>query len=147
MSTLSRPIFGALAQNFWTTARGASLALAAAVFPDMGRSSVATAGRLRPRFAWLACACLACAWSGCGEEESGYSEARCNDIRDQTMTALQQSVEQGVLVDTAVPCGDEGVANRADSFDSRVPAEDIEYLQGAFWHACREFEEHCAGVL
>ena len=76
MSTLSRPIFGALAQNFWTTARGASLALAAAVFPDM-----------------------------------------------------------------------DGVANRADSFDSRVPAEDVEYLERAFRHACRQFEEHCAGVL
>jgi hypothetical protein len=68
-----------------------------------------------------------------------YSAA--NDARDQIMNALQDNVNRGVLVGTAVPCGANGVANQPNSFDSRVKAEDVNYLTGAFANACSRFSE------
>jgi hypothetical protein len=68
-----------------------------------------------------------------------YSAA--NDARNQIMSALQDNVSRGVLVGTAVPCGANGVANQPNSFDSRVKAEDVNYLSGAFANACSRFSE------
>jgi len=65
-----------------------------------------------------------------------------NDVKGQIMEALEDNVESGVLVSTAVPCGDDGVASRPDSsFDSRVRAQDVDYLTGAFANACSRFNE------
>jgi hypothetical protein len=68
-----------------------------------------------------------------------YSAA--NDARDQIMGALQDNVNSGVLVGTAVPCGDDGIASRNDSFDSRVAPKDQAYLESAFANACQRFTE------
>jgi len=67
--------------------------------------------------------------------------ASANDARDQIMGALQLNVNKGVLVGTAVPCGDDGIANRNDSFDSRVDPQDVAYLTNAFANACQRFTE------
>jgi len=67
--------------------------------------------------------------------------ASANDARDQIMGALQANVNKGVLVGTAVPCGDDGIANRNDSFDSRVDPDDVVYLTNAFANACQRFTE------
>ncbi len=68
-----------------------------------------------------------------------YSSA--NDVKGQIMEALRDNVERGVLVDSAVPCGADGIANRRDSFDSRVDAEGVEQLSGDFANACSQFTE------
>jgi hypothetical protein len=68
-----------------------------------------------------------------------YSAA--NDARGQIMRALRTNVNNGVLVGTAVPCGEDGIANRPDSFDSRVTQENVDYLTGAFANACNRFTE------
>jgi tetratricopeptide (TPR) repeat protein len=70
---------------------------------------------------------------------NSYSEA--NDARDQIMKALQDNVDKHVLVDTAVPCGADGIANQPDSFDSRVPVSSQTYLTGAFAKACARFSD------
>jgi PEGA domain len=67
--------------------------------------------------------------------------ASANNARDQIMKALEDYVNNGVLVGTAVPCGPDGVANRPDSFDSRTRQESVEYLTGAFGAACSRFSE------
>jgi hypothetical protein len=77
---------------------------------------------------------------GCGDD---YSDAHCNDIMQQIHTALEDNVNKGILVREAIACGEDGVANRPDSFDSRVPQRDVEYLQGAFRDACDEYQDHC----
>lgn len=64
-----------------------------------------------------------------------------NDVKGQIMQALETNVESGVLVSTAVPCGEEGVASRPESFDSRVRPQDVDYLTGAFANACSRFNE------
>lgn len=64
-----------------------------------------------------------------------------NDVKGQIMNALQENVDSGVLVSTAVPCGEDGVASRPDSFDSRVRPQDVDYLTGAFANACSRFNE------
>jgi hypothetical protein len=70
---------------------------------------------------------------------NSYSEA--NDARDQIMEALQENVDKQVLVATAVPCGEQGIANQPNSFDSRVPMSSVNYLRGAFDKACTRFTE------
>jgi len=72
-----------------------------------------------------------------------YNDDQCIDIRDQIVAALTENVNKGVLVPTAVSCGPDGVANNRDSFDPRVQAADVEYLQEAFRHACAEFLDNC----
>ncbi|MEY4545127.1 MAG: hypothetical protein RL685_1322 [Pseudomonadota bacterium] len=67
--------------------------------------------------------------------------ASANNARDQIMKALEDYVNNGVLVGTAVPCGPDGVANRRDSFDSRTRQESVDYLTGAFGAACSRFSE------
>jgi hypothetical protein len=67
--------------------------------------------------------------------------ASANNARDQIMKALEDYVNNGVLVGTAVPCGPDGVANRRDSFDSRTRQESVDYLTGAFGAACARFSE------
>lgn len=67
--------------------------------------------------------------------------AAAQDARDQIMAALEQNVNRGVLVGTATPCGENGVANREDSFDSRVAPEDVANLSGDFATACARFTE------
>jgi len=77
---------------------------------------------------------------GCAGE---YNDEQCIDIRSQIVAALQENVDKGVLVPSAVSCGPEGVADNPDSFDPRIPAADVEYLREAFRHACAEFLDNC----
>jgi hypothetical protein len=65
-----------------------------------------------------------------------------NEVKDEIMSALEENVNRGVLVETAVPCGEDGIANRPDaSFDSRVEADGVRRLSGDFANACRLFTE------
>jgi hypothetical protein len=92
-----------------------------------------------PRTILLLCS-LSAVGLGCGDD---YSPERCDDIVQQIRAALEDNVNKGILVREAVACGEDGVANRPDSFDSRVPQSDVEYLQGAFRNACDEYQDHC----
>jgi hypothetical protein len=76
----------------------------------------------------------------CGDD---YSDEHCADIIDQVRAALVDNVSKGVLVREAIACGDDGVANRPDSFDARVSPEQVESLQNDFRHACAEYQDHC----
>jgi len=77
---------------------------------------------------------------GCGND---YSDERCDDILRQIRAAMEDNVSKGILVRDAIACGEDGVANRTDSFDVRVAPSDVEYLQGAFRNACDEYQDHC----
>jgi hypothetical protein len=50
-------------------------------------------------------------------------------------------VQSGNLIGSAVPCGPDGIANRPDSFDSRVSQENVEKVSGQFANACAKFTE------
>jgi len=67
--------------------------------------------------------------------------ASANNARDQIMGALQDYVQSGNLVGSAVPCGPEGIANNPGSFDSRVSQENVEKVSGQFANACARFTE------
>ena len=82
---------------------------------------------------------VSCLSLGCNE----YSDEECVDIRAQIVAALTENVNKGVLLPDAVSCGPDGVANRRESFDPRIPPGDVEYLQGAFRNACAEFLDNC----
>ena len=82
--------------------------------------------------------------SGCGARST---EQRCDELREEIMAALQQNVQQGVLIPTAIPCGEIGVANRDDYFHERLRPSDIRGLQTDFRAACDEFAASCSGSL
>lgn len=67
--------------------------------------------------------------------------ASANNARDQIMGALQDYVQSGNLIGSAVPCGPDGIANRPDSFDSRVSQENVEKVSGQFANACAKFTD------
>jgi hypothetical protein len=90
----------------------------------------------------LALACGAASEGGEGGE-GGAVPDRCVDTREQILSALQTNIEIGVLIPSAVPCGDDGVENRPDYFDPRVPASSVGMLQDAFAAACAELESRC----
>jgi hypothetical protein len=79
--------------------------------------------------------------SACGSL-AGDSE-RCDDVRQQILAALQTNIESGILVSTAIPCGEDGIANRPDYFDPRVSVGNVTYLQDAFGDACDELASSC----
>ena len=83
---------------------------------------------------------LSAAAAGCGGD---YSDEHCDNIIHQIRTALEDNVSKGILVREAIACGEDGVANRADSFDARVPQSDVESLQSDFRNACNEYQDHC----
>lgn len=71
---------------------------------------------------------------------NSYSQA--NDARDQIMKALQENVSKQVLFGTAIPCGEQGIANQPKaSFDPRVETKNVDYLKGAFASACARFSD------
>jgi hypothetical protein len=67
--------------------------------------------------------------------------ASANNARTQIMDALEDYVQSGNLVGSAVPCGPEGIANNPGSFDSRVSQENVEKVSGQFANACARFTE------
>jgi hypothetical protein len=67
--------------------------------------------------------------------------ASANNARDQIMGALQDYVQSGNLVGSAVPCGPQGIANNPGAFDSRVSQENVEKVSGQFANACARFTE------
>ena len=77
---------------------------------------------------------------GCGDD---YSDETCHDIARQIRTALEDNVNKGILVREAIACGKDGVANRSDSFDARVPQSDVEDIQSDFRNACDDYQDHC----
>jgi hypothetical protein len=79
--------------------------------------------------------------SACGSLAG--DSARCDDVRQQILAALQNNIESGVLLSTAIPCGPDGIANHPDYFDPRVDASNVQYLQGAFENACDELASSC----
>jgi hypothetical protein len=92
-----------------------------------------------PRAVLLLCS-LSAVGLGCGND---YSDKRCDDIINQIHASLEDNVNKGILVPEAIACGDDGVANRMDSFNARASQSDVEYLQSAFQSACDEYQDHC----
>ena len=85
--------------------------------------------------------CCRAMWSfllACGP--SAHDE-RCDDVTEQIETALQNNIDRGVLVGTAVGC-----ELTAESFDPRVQPSDLEYLLSAFQNACEIQAEECSGI-
>lgn len=75
---------------------------------------------------------------------AGFANNRyavANDVRERIMVELQNNVDEGVLVATAVPCGEGGIANGVGSFDSRIPQDQVEGLVSDYANACRLFSE------
>jgi len=68
-------------------------------------------------------------------------EERCDDVSAQIETALQNNIDKGILVGTAVGC-----ELTVDSFDPRVQAADLEYLLNAFQNACAIQARECSGI-
>jgi hypothetical protein len=68
-----------------------------------------------------------------------YSVA--NDVRERIMLEIQDNVDRGVLVATAVPCGEQGIANGVGSFNPLVAEADVEGLVSDYAKACRLFNE------
>jgi hypothetical protein len=93
-----------------------------------------------PRAVLLLLCSLSAVGVGCGND---YSAEHCDDIIRQIQTSLEDNVNKGILVREAIACGEDGVANRADSFDARASDGDVEYLQSAFRNACDEYQDHC----
>ena len=56
-------------------------------------------------------------------------------------------MERGVLLPTAIPCGENGIGNREDYFDPRASPSAIDTLQNSFAMACAKFESDCSGQL
>jgi hypothetical protein len=74
-----------------------------------------------------------------GFANNRYSVA--NDVRERIMLELQNNVDEGVLVDTAAPCGERGIANGVGSFNPLVPQSDVDGLVNDYANACRLFSE------
>lgn len=75
---------------------------------------------------------------------AGFANNRyavANDVRERIMLELQDNVDEGVLVASAVPCGEGGIANGVGSFNPRVPQDDVEGLVSDYANACRLFSE------
>jgi hypothetical protein len=134
----------------------APLAPAADPLPELAPSTPATpesdSHRSKGFFSWIGSSPLAVATVtvaglalGTSAVLAGFANNRyaaANNARDQIMKALQDNVNVGVLVNTAVPCGPDGIASRPDaSFDSRVKQDSVDYLTGAFANACARFSE------
>jgi hypothetical protein len=102
-------------------------------FPWLGSSPLAVTTVTVGGMALVTSAVLA------GFANTRYASA--NNARNQIMTALEDYVEAGNLVGSAVPCGPEGIANRPQSFDSRVSQENVEKVSGQFANACARFTE------
>ena len=85
--------------------------------------------------------CCFALWSfvlACGP--SAHDE-RCDDVTEQIEAALQNNIDKGVLVGTAVGC-----ELTAESFDPRVQPSDLEYLLSAFQNACEIQAQECSGI-
>jgi hypothetical protein len=67
--------------------------------------------------------------------------ASAKDVKNEIMGALEENVDSGVLISTAVPCGEDGVANRPEWVDSRVDPDEAQDLRGDFANACSLFTE------
>jgi hypothetical protein len=81
---------------------------------------------------------LPCVLLCCQAYQDDEDERRCRDVTSQIDQALQDNIEIGVLMGTAVPC-----ALTEDSFDPRVRPDSREYLLGAFHDACIIQQERC----
>ena len=64
--------------------------------------------------------------SGCSEAYS--TEQRRDELREEIFASLQHNVERGVLVTTAISCGENGIANRDDYYYARLTlSEFVDY--------------------
>lgn len=97
---------------------------------------------MKPRlsFSALIVAIVACSDH---EKDDTYSQVQCDDLRDHIMSRLQDEVRRGTLVGTAVPCGDDGLANRQDFFDSRTLQGEVDRISSEFLSLCSEFDARC----
>jgi hypothetical protein len=86
--------------------------------------------------------CLALACDASDDKAAGHERA-CRDglvqRRDHIMAVLVSNVQAGVLVESAVPCGPEGVASRPDSFASTASQGDVERLTAEFEQLCSDY--------
>ncbi|HKO94930.1 MAG TPA: hypothetical protein VJU61_27440 [Polyangiaceae bacterium] len=83
-------------------------------------------------------------WSfvlACGTDDGDESRARCDDVSAQIEQALEDNIDTGVLVGTAVGC-----ALTPESFDPRVDPANVDYLVAAFENACAIQAQECSGI-
>jgi hypothetical protein len=92
------------------------------------------------RFGVVAALAIVALGSACG---GSVDSARCDDVRQQILAAREANIENGTLLYTAIPCGEDGIANRPDYFDPRVAVGDVELLQSEFGNACDELALAC----
>jgi hypothetical protein len=64
-----------------------------------------------------------------------------DDARQQIVGALNQHVQAGVFGPSSVPCGPNGVASGAVTFDPSLSVASQESLVGDYANACAEFQE------
>jgi hypothetical protein len=75
---------------------------------------------------------------------AGFANNRyavANDVRDRIMREIQDNVDEGVLVESAAPCGERGIANGVGSFNPLVTQDDVDGLVSDYANACRLFSE------
>ena len=93
-------------------------------------------------------ALIALACGAAADEDEAEDKARtaqeCASMRDQLIRSVNDNVEVGILIATAIPCGEDGVANRLDYFTSQVQQESIETLQTSFREACETYGTECS---
>jgi hypothetical protein len=71
--------------------------------------------------------------------EDAAIPAECSTLGDQIEALLQTKVQDGVLLDSAVPCGPEGIAARPDSFVTGTSPDVIESVTNDFTARCQSF--------
>jgi hypothetical protein len=69
--------------------------------------------------------------------------AACDELRDEIDRLFRINTDSRVLDGSAIPCGEDGVANRPDYFDSRVPPAMVESIGNQFRVLCEEFGSQC----
>ena len=74
----------------------------------------------------------------CGLALACADGGACRDDTEQIDAALQNAIEQGVLLGTASAC-----ELTRDSFDARVRPSDVDYLLDAFANACAKRAKDC----
>lgn len=134
---------------------GAAAASDVAIAPSqdnqLAREPSMDSGRSQGFFSWMAdspaaIATVAVAGVALGTSAvlAGFANNRyavANDVRERIMLELQENVDERVLVATAVPCGEGGIANGVGSFNPLVPQSEVEGLVSDYANACRLFSE------
>jgi hypothetical protein len=78
--------------------------------------------------------------------DSAHVQGKADDARSQIVGALQQYVSAGVVSSDSVPCGPNGLASGAASFDSSYSTSQQAVVTSQFESACRLFASRTASA-